>query len=237
MGEVIIVFDKPEAQCPISDAAIKIFLLSHIAQVPAVQRPNARHCVSKVAQASPMIVAMNDVTAIFANHVHRHIHSASIAMHVGDVAVSPKFAVSDVLPTQDGQVQVVSKSWNHLAEVRAVSPDPFLQPSLMVAFNENFGALVRQCAVELVKPFARKVAVISNGCFSARIFVKARELVEVEQIAKTHEHVRPKLFSDADKTTHARLALERNVYIRTNQNSFHKCPKPEYHGGYIWGCA
>jgi hypothetical protein len=25
--------------------------------------------------------------------------------------------------------------------------------------------------------------------------------------------------------------------IRTNKNGFHKCPKPEYHGGYMWGCA
>jgi len=237
MGEVIIVFDKPEAQCPISDAAIKIFLLSHIAQVPAVQRPNARHCVSKVAQASSVIVAMNDVTAIFANHVHAYVHSASIAMHVRNISISPKLSISDVLPTQDGQVQIVSESWNHLSEVRAVSPYPFLQPSLMVALNENFGAFVRQCAIELVEPFAGKVAVISNGCFSARIFVKARELVEVEQVTKTHEDVRPKLFSDSNQATHARLALERNVYIRTNQNSFHKCPKPEYHGGYMWGCA
>jgi len=62
-------------------------------------------------------------------------------------------------------------------------------------------------------------------------------LVEVEQVTKTHEDVRPKLFSDSNQATHARLALERNVYIRTNQNSFHKCPKPEYHGGYMWGCA
>jgi len=237
MCKVVVVLDKPKTYCPISDAAVQILLLVHIAQVPAIQRPDSRHCVREVAQASSVIVAMNDVTAIFANHVHRHIHSASIAMHVGDVAVSPKLSVPDVFPTQCRQVQVVSKSWNHLAEVRAVSPYPFLQPSLMVAFNENFGALVRQCAVELVKQFARKVAVISNGCFSARIFVKTRELVEVEQVTKTHEDVRFKLFSDADKTTHARLAFKRNVYIRTNQNSFHKCPKPEYHGGYMWGCA
>ena len=237
MGEVIVVLDKPKTYCPVSDAAVQILLLVHIAQVPAIQRPNARDCVSEVPQASSVIVAMNDVTAIFANHVHRHIHSASIAMHVGDVAVSPKFSVFDVFPTQCRQMQVVSKSWNHLAKVRAVSPYPFLQPSLMVAFDENFGALVRQCPIELVKPFAGKVAVISNGCFSARIFVKTRELVEVEQVTKTHEHVRLQLFSDADKTTHARLAFKRNVNIRTNQNSFHKCPKPEYHGGYMWGCA
>ena len=237
MGEVIVVLDKPKTYRPVSDAAIKVFLLGHIAQVAAVQRPDARHCVSKVPQASSVIVAVYDVAAILANHVHRHIHAASIAMHVGDVAVSPKLSVPDVLPTQCRQVQVVSKSWNHLAKVRAVSPYPFLQPSLMVAFNENFGAPVRQCAVELIEPFARKVAVISNGCFSARIFVETRELIEVEQVTQTHEDVRPKLFSDADKTTHARLAFKRNVYIRTNQNSFHKCPKPEYHGGYIWGCA
>ena len=237
MGEVIIVLDKPKAYRPVSDAAIKVLLLVHIAQVPAIQRPNARDCVSEVPQASSVIVAMNDVTAIFANHVHRHIHSASIAMHVGDVAVSPKFSVFDVFPTQCRQMQVVSKSWNHLAKVRAVSPYPFLQASLMVAFNKNFGALVRQCAIELIEPFARKVAVISNGCFSARIFVKTRELVEVEQVTKTHEHVRLKLFSDADKTTNARLAFKRNMNIGTNKNSFHFSPKPEYHGTNIWGCA
>jgi hypothetical protein len=27
------------------------------------------------------------------------------------------------------------------------------------------------------------------------------------------------------------------VYIRTNKNSFHQCPRPEYHGAYMWGCA
>ena len=237
MGEVIIVFDKPESYCPVSDAAIKIFLLSHIAQVPAVQRPNARYCVSKVAQASPVIVAMNDVTAIFANHVHRHIHAAAITMHVGDVAVSPKLSILDVLPTQDGQVQIVSKSWNHLAEVRAIGPDPFLQPSFVIALNENFSAFVRQCAVELVEPFARKVAVISNGCFAAWIFVETTQLIEVEQVTQTHEDVGLKLFGDSNQTTDARLAFKRNVNIRTNKNGFHKCPKPEYHGGYMWGCA
>ena len=237
MSEVIVVLDKPETYCPVSDAAIKVFLLAHVRQVSAVQRPDARDCISKVPQSSTVIVAVNDVTAILANHVHRNIHAASITMHVGNVPVSPKLSILDVLPTQDGQVQIVSKSWNHLAEVRAIGPDPFLQPSFVIALNENFSAFVRQCAVELVEPFAGKVAVISNGCFAAWIFVETTQLIEVEQVTQTHEDVGLKLFGDSNQTTNARLALERNVSIRTNKNGFHKCPKPEYHGGYMWGCA
>ena len=237
MCKVIVVLDKPEAHCPISDAAVQIFLLVHIAQVPTVKRPDSRHCISKVAQASTVIVAVYDVTAIFANHVHRNIHAASVTVHVRDIPVSPKLSILHMLPTQDGQVQIVAESWNHLAEVRAIGPYPFLQARLMVAFNENLSALVRQCAIELVEPFAGKVAVISDGCFAAWIFVKARELIEVEQIAKTHEDVGLKLFGDADKTTNARLAFKRDMNIGTNKNSFHFSPKQEYHGGYMWGCA
>ena len=237
MSEVIVVLDKPETYCPVSDAAIKVFLLAHVRQVSAVQRPDARDCISKVPQSSTVIVAVNNIAAILANHVHRNIHAASIAMHVDNVPVSPQLSILHMLPTQDGQVQIVAESWNHLAEVASVSPYPFLQPSFVIALNENFSAFVRQCAVELVEPFAGKVAVISNGCFAAWIFVKARELIEVEQVTQTHEDVGLKLFGDSNQTTNARLALERNVSIRTNKNGFHKCPKPEYHGGYMWGCA
>jgi hypothetical protein len=158
-------------------------------------------------------------------------------VHVDNVAVSPQLSILHMLPTQDGQVQIVSKSWNHLAEIASVSPYPFLQARLVIAFDENLSAFVRQCAVELVEPFAGKVAVISNGCFAARIFVKARELIEVEQVTQTHEDVGLKLFGDADKTTNARLAFKRDMNIGTNKNSFHFSPKPEYHGGYMWGCA
>jgi len=237
MCKVIVVLDKPETYCPISDASIKVFLLGHIAQVPTVQRPDARHCISKVPQASTVIVAVYDIAPILANHVHAYVHSASVTVHVDNVAVSPQLSILHMLPTQSRQVQIVAESWNHLAEIASVSPYPFLQARLMIAFNENLSALVRQCAIEFVEPFAGKVAVISNGCFAAWIFVKTRELIEVEQVTKTHEDVGLKLFGDSNQTTNATFAFKRNMNIGTNKNSFHFSPKPEYHGGYMWGCA
>lgn len=237
MLKVVRVLHKPKAHSPVCNATVKVFLLIHITEVPAVECPHTGDSVSEVSQRSTVVMAVDYVAAILANHVHRHVHTAPVAVHVKHIAKTPQLAVGHMNPAKLLKVQIVWQAWNHLSQVHCVRPYPLLQPVFVIALNEDFLALQGQRSIHLVEPSPCKVAVITDSRLAARIFVKATKLIEVQQVTKADKVIRLDSLTDTDKALNSGLVFVRNMNIRTDKYGFHKCPKSEYHGHSFPRCA